>query len=241
MKTQKQHHYDKLQKSSSLFMQLGIVLAMLIVFVSLESYSVKNNINPSKFIPETEPVAFINTFPDFKIETPKKATGKTRKTNIDKIDKTPDNLPIETILNPTLKQTNKNKPSIDDIIEVIIPEDEPMDFFPLEQAPIFPGCEGLNKEESKLCFTKKITQFVNKNFNTDLAREINLTGKQRIFVQFVIDKDGKVTNIKTKAPHIRLEKEALKVINKLPQMKPGMQQLKPVKVRYTLPIVFEIY
>jgi protein TonB len=44
-----------------------------------------------------------------------------------------------------------------------------------------------------------------------------------------------------KAPHARLEKEALRVIEALPKMTPGKQHLKPVKVKYTLPIIFEVH
>ena len=62
----------------------------------------------------------------------------------------------------------------------------------------------------------------------------------QIDVQFKIDQTGKVVDIKTRAPHPALEKEAKRVINKIPEMKPGMQQDKPVGVLYNLPIKFNV-
>lgn len=67
-----------------------------------------------------------------------------------------------------------------------------------------------------------------------------MTGKQKINVQFTIDKKGHVTNIKTKSPHPQLDKEAVRVINFIPEMTPGKQNNKDVGVIYNLPIVFQV-
>ena len=56
-----------------------------------------------------------------------------------------------------------------------------------------------------------------------------------------IDKNGEIINIRAKAPHKRLEKEAIKVVNKLPKMEPGKQRNRNIGVKYTLPIVFEVH
>ena len=95
-------------------------------------------------------------------------------------------------------------------------------------------------EESKACFTKQMTKFVNRNFDATISEGLNLTGKQRIIALFTIDKNGRVTDIQIKAPHKRLEKEALRVIEKLPEMIPGKQRKKSVPVKCTLPIVFKL-
>ena len=86
--------------------------------------------------------------------------------------------------------------------------------------------------------SNKIQKFVQKKFNTELAEELGLTGKQRISVVFKIDKRGNVVGVRSRAPHPRLEKEAARVINLLPKMKPGIQRDKAVNVSYSLPIVF---
>ncbi len=88
--------------------------------------------------------------------------------------------------------------------------------------------------------SEKISKLIRKKFNPDLADGLGLSGKQKIDVQFKIDKTGKVTDIKTRAPHARLEKEAERVINKIPQMTPGRQSNKNVGVIYSLPIIFKV-
>jgi protein TonB len=86
--------------------------------------------------------------------------------------------------------------------------------------------------------SKKIEKFIQKKFNTDLAGDLGLTGKQRINVIFKIDKNGNVTGVRSRAPHPHLEKEAARVVNLLPKMKPGRQRGKAVVVPYSLPITF---
>lgn len=111
----------------------------------------------------------------------------------------------------------------------------------IEDAPIFKGCEGLSKKENKICFDKKMKQFVQRNFNADIANEIGLSsGKYKIQTQFLIDDKGNVVDIKIRAPHNKLEKETNRLINKLPKFTPGKQRNKPVRVRYTLPIAFSV-
>ena len=88
--------------------------------------------------------------------------------------------------------------------------------------------------------SKKIGRLISRRFNTGLGEQLGLTGKQRISVQFKIDADGNVTEIMARAPHDRLEKEAVKVVGKIPQMIPGKQRDKNVSVIYSLPIIFQV-
>ncbi len=64
--------------------------------------------------------------------------------------------------------------------------------------------------------------------------------KKRIFVLFRIDKNGKVTDVRARAPHPRLQKEVVDVIGSLPTMTPGSQRGRPVAVKYSLPILFQV-
>ena len=130
-------------------------------------------------------------------------------------------------------------PSSIKVIEIPEPDDIPYDY--VERVPIYPGCEKITKNvERKKCMSEKISKLIRKKFNPDLADGLGLSGKQKIDVQFKIDKTGKVTDIKTRAPHARLEKEAERVINKIPQMAPGQQSNKNVGVIYSLPIIFKV-
>jgi protein TonB len=111
----------------------------------------------------------------------------------------------------------------------------------IENVPVYPGCEKMkNNADRKKCMSEKITKFVNREFDTGLANELGLSGRQKINVQFKIDSKGNVVGIQSAAKHPRLKKEAARVINKLPQMTPGMQRGKPVGVIYALPIIFQV-
>ncbi len=112
-------------------------------------------------------------------------------------------------------------------------------FSEIERVPTYPGCSGDN-ETLKKCFTERISAFVGENFNTKLGKDLGLTGIQRIVVKFKIDKSGNIVRATAKAPKPELEAEALRIIEKLPQMQPGEQKGEKVGVLYSLPIIFEV-
>ena len=111
-------------------------------------------------------------------------------------------------------------------------------FAVIEEVPIFPGCEIGNNLEKRNCMSKKIAIFFQKEFNLDLAADLGLSGRQRIIVNFKIDQRGNVVGVRARAPHPRLEREAIRAASLLPKMKPGIQRGKAVTVQYSLPIVF---
>tara|TARA_R110002110_G_scaffold132188_6_gene313558 strand:- start:64 stop:1548 length:1485 start_codon:yes stop_codon:yes gene_type:complete len=113
-------------------------------------------------------------------------------------------------------------------------------FSEIDKVPVFPGCEGLDAEASKKCFTQKISAFIGDNFKTENLKESGLSGKQRIITQFVINKEGQVIVKAIKANHPDLEAEALSTLNQLPIMIPGVQDGMNVAVEYSLPIIFVV-
>ncbi|MDC0629142.1 energy transducer TonB [Flavobacteriaceae bacterium] len=119
-------------------------------------------------------------------------------------------------------------------------EEVEVPFSVIENVPEYPGCEKGSNADKRKCMSDKIAKFVQRKFNTDLAGDLGLSGKQRINVIFKIDKNGNVTGVRSRAPHPRLEKEAARVINLLPKMKPGRQRGKAVVVPYSLPITFKV-
>src|SRR5690554_1110674 len=112
-------------------------------------------------------------------------------------------------------------------------------FGAIEKAPTYPDCTGDN-EAMKNCVSTKISEFINANFNTDIADDLNLSGIQRISVQFTIDPTGADVNVRARAPNPDLEAEAIRVVEMLPPMIPGEQKGKKVGVMYSLPIVFDV-
>jgi len=114
-------------------------------------------------------------------------------------------------------------------------------FTVIDQSPIYPGCdENATPEDLKKCFSRSIAIHVNKNFNTKIAKANGLVGRHKIFVGFKIDKEGNLKDLKARAPHEALAAEAERVLNLLPNMKPGTHEGETVTVPYSLPIIIQI-
>ncbi|MBO3116604.1 energy transducer TonB [Winogradskyella sp. DF17] len=128
--------------------------------------------------------------------------------------------------------------SIEEVEVVEVEEDIEVPFAVIEQVPRFPGCTGSNAE-LKACFQKKMQEHLQKHFRyPEVAKELNIHGK--VFVFFLIDKEGKVSKIKSRGPDKLLEKEAERIMSLLPKMEPGKQRNKAVGVPYSIPINFKL-
>ena len=88
-------------------------------------------------------------------------------------------------------------------------------------------------------FQRDIQNHVRKHFRyPQTALELGVQG--RVFIQFIILKDGSIKIKNFRGPDKRLEKEAVRIINKLPKMKPGEQRGTPVNVPFSIPITFRL-
>jgi len=85
-----------------------------------------------------------------------------------------------------------------------------------------------------------LDEFVKKNVKYPAeAKEKGIQGK--VYVQFVVEKDGTVTNvIVRRGADPMLNAEAVRVVKLMPVWKPGTMRGKKVRVRYTLPITFSL-
>jgi len=148
----------------------------------------------------------------------------------------------ETIIESTETNQEEKIVEVKEIKEEVVEEEiADVPFAVIENVPIYPGCEGEKSNDAKKrCMSSKISEFINKKFDTNLASDLGLEGRQRIAVQFKIDKSGRVVDVRARAPHPMLEREAMDVVQSLPNMTPGKQRGKPVGVLYSLPIVFDI-
>lgn len=101
-------------------------------------------------------------------------------------------------------------------------------FTDAEVAPEFPG--GMNE----------MYAFINKNLRyPEECAERNIQG--RVTIQFVVEKDGSVGDIKiVRGKDPQLDGEAVRIIRKFPKFKPGTMNGEPVRVWYTFPINFKL-
>lgn len=115
-------------------------------------------------------------------------------------------------------------------IELNIEEEieEEQIFLVVEEMPEYPGGQGA------------LMAFVRENVvYPEIAIDNNIEGT--VYVSFVVDKTGKVNNIKIlRGVHPALDKEAIAVVQKLRGFSIGKQRGKPVSVQFNLPIKFNI-
>ena len=106
------------------------------------------------------------------------------------------------------------------------PADDAFDV--VEQMPEYPGGP------------KALMEFLNNN--VQYPAEAEKAGIQgRVIATFVVEKDGSISNAKVvKSVDPLLDAEALRVIGAMPNWKPGMQNGKVVRVKYTVPLSFHL-
>ena len=126
----------------------------------------------------------------------------------------------------------KNKIMTDEDIDVKVTEvgcvDNDTVYNIVEQMPEFPG--GVNA----------LISHVGHNIVYPAeAKEKEIQG--RVFVGFVVEKDGSISNVKVlKGIGGGCDEEAVRVISSMPKWKPGMQKGKPVRVSFQIPIYFKL-
>lgn len=101
-------------------------------------------------------------------------------------------------------------------------------FFIVEEMPEFPG-----GEEGLLKFVTENTKY------PEVAKEKKIQGK--VYVQFVINREGNVEDVKlAKGVDPLLDEAAMNIVKSMPQWKPGKQRGQYVKVSFTIPINFQL-
>ncbi len=238
MKPKKNPKSD-LNRRSMIFFQLGMVLMLFITWRAIENKTYdKTNISQDAFEVNDdleEDIPITNAPPPPPPPPPPPAAP-------DVIVEVEDEADIEeTVIESAEVDQEEEIMEIEEIEDAVEEEIADVPFAVIENVPIYPGCEKKkNNSEKKKCMSEKIQKFVQKKFNTELAGDLGLEGRQRISVQFKIDKNGNVVNVRARAPHPKLQQEAIKVVQALPKMIPGKQRGKSVGVLYSLPILFQV-
>ena len=143
----------------------------------------------------------------------------------------------ETVIESTETSQEEEVMEIDDVEVEEDFEDVDVPFAVIEDVPIFPGCE--SKSDKRKCFNEMMQKHIRKNFRyPEIAQEMGVQG--RVNVIFVIQKDGSIGNVRMRGPDKNLEKEAARIIGKLPKMTPGKQRGRAVRVPFSIPITFKL-
>ncbi|GAA4289780.1 energy transducer TonB [Aestuariibaculum suncheonense] len=247
-----QKHEANLQKNTTLFFQIGLIVCLLSVYGLLEmkfESELPKDYGDIPAIDISDEIAIEN----FKVldkkpdmpEAPKEPKEPEVPENFKDpkvVDNDSDDKESDKITTPDEEKSSSEDLDVGAVNVVDAPTDDaPVDFIRVEQVPIYPGCENEKDNEGRRkCMSDKITKLIQKKFDTNLGSELGLSGKQVIRTRFTIDKNGKVNDVKVRGPHSDLEKEAERVIDFIPEMTPGKQRDRNVDVIYDLPIIFQV-
>ena len=207
-----------IERKRGLFFQIGLVITLLAVLISFEwkSYE-KTDYSLGKLqMDDLEDEMIPITRQEEKPPPPPPPSPEI-------IEIVEDEVEIENELEVEETDTDENE-----FIEQEEEEDSDEVFMVVEQMPVFPGGDlGLMK------FIQKNTKY------PPIAKENDITGK--VYVSYVVNKKGKVTNVKVARSVDRyLDAEAVRVVKLLPYSSAGKQRGKPVNVQYTIPINFTL-
>lgn len=221
-----------LEKKRGLYLQIGLAIALFIVLGAFEYRSYEKLASSlGEFNLEADWEEEIeNTFREEKPPPPPPPPPEI-------IQIVEDDVEIEVELE--IEETDSDE---DEIIEIEEEEedDEIFNFAVVEDKPIYPGCENVSKDERYMCFQQGIMKHIRSNFKYPaIPKEMGIS--EKIFVQFVIDKTGRITNsLVVRGEDKHLKEEALRLVNSIPKLQAAKQRGKPVPCSFTVPINFKL-
>lgn len=242
----KKNPEKQLDNYSKIFLQIALVLVLFITHLIIENVvSEKDTVTskppePSPSIYEYEPMPFER----YK-EPPKKIAQKQPQQKvvldiIKKGDPPKSSLKSLTLEMKPVPPTNQLGTKKEEETREEPPKLSKTVYDYRMATPLFKGCKDISKAENRACFDRKMKKFVQRKFDAEI-QGLNLShGNYKIFVQFIINENGDVVDIKVRAPHPKLHEEVEGMIRKLPQFTPGKVGGENVKVKYLLPINFKV-
>ena len=223
-----------LTKNSSLYFVIGLSIVLLITWRIIEWKTYKNVYDYEALIVDDDDDEDVPITEQLKTPPPPPPPPPPAPEIIEVIEDE------EEIEETVIESTETDEEEIIEVVEVIEEwEDIDVPFAVIEDVPIFPGCERVNKSERRNCFQEQMNKHIKRNFRyPEIAQEMGIQG--RVYVNFIIAKNGNITNIRMRGPDKNLEKEAERIIGKLPRMTPGKQRGRPVRVPFSIPITFRL-
>ena len=218
-----------LQNKKVLFMEIGCIIALALVYFGFEytSEEVRTAVlDGNNVITEIEDLIPIT----FETPPPPPAAPKIPVLS-DQIDIVDDEIEIDDNMFLKLEDDPGSGVEIMDYIEVIDEEveEEEIPFMLVEEKPTFQKGDA-----------NQFSKWVNQRLvYPEIAKENGVQG--RVTLQFTIDKDGTLTKVKVvRGVDPSLDKEAVRVVSMSPKWEPGRQRDRAVPVTYTFPVIFKL-
>jgi len=108
----------------------------------------------------------------------------------------------------------------------------------VEIAPVYNGCENLKIEETRECFNNKVSAFIKREFNMNVSKDLNLSEPKQVEAFFIINENGNLTGMKVRDSEVTVQAELLRVLRKMPTMKPAMNDGKSVSVLCSMIVTY---
>ena len=214
------------KKTTNLF--IGAILVLAAMFLAFEWSEREKVINTDTGIAQV--VFEEEIIPITEQEQPKQAPPPPEAPKVEEVLEIADN--DADVEETTIQASDDIQQAVEvKYVEVEVEEeevDEQQIFTVVEEMPSFPG--GM----------AECMKFLGKNINyPSISQENGVQG--RVTVQFVVNTDGSIVDpVVVRGVDPYLDKEALRVIKMMPKWSPGKQRGKPVRVKYTVPVMFRL-
>ncbi len=216
-----------LESKKGIFGSLGLVLALAIVLVAFEwkSYEKEQIQVAARAAVETEEEMIIQTEQNLPPPPPPPPAQVS-----DQIEIVEDDVEIETEVEIDAEATEETVVE-DYVAPPVVEEEEVVEeeiFQIVEEMPSYPGG------------AEALYSYLNDNIRYPVvAMESGISG--RVYVQFVVEKDGSVSDVKVvRGIGGGCDEEAVRVIQAMPKWNPGKQRGRAVRVLYSVPILFTL-
>lgn len=215
-----------LENKKLMFIQIGLIISLVVAWAVFEMKSYDKREIDESLLRSTE-VLDEEMVEITKQEEPKPQPVEMPKTTT-QLEIVEDDVEVEDIeINAEMDQNEV----VEEYVAPEIEEEEVVEqeiFQIVEEMPTFPGGE------------QKLLEYVAKNVKyPQIARESGIKG--RVFISFVVEPDGSVSNVKVlRGIGGGCDEEAMRVVKSMPKWKPGKQRGKAVRVSYMLPVNFQL-
>ena len=215
-----------LENKKLMFIQIGLIISLLITWLAFEHKSYdKREIDPSLLNREVAVDEEMVEITKQEEQKPQPVEVPQQSTQIEIVEnevETEDlNINAEVEQNEVIEEYIAPEVVEEEVVETEI-------FQIVEEMPQFPGGDA------------KLLEYVATHIKyPQIARETGIQG--RVFVGFVVEPDGSVSNVKIlRGIGGGCDEEAVRVIKSLPKWKPGKQRGKAVRVSYQIPVLFKL-
>ena len=218
-----------LENKKLLFVEIGLIISLLIVYIALEWTSKETN---TSILEDNTEILVEEEIISTNMETPPPPPAAPKIPVLsDQIDIVDDEIELEDDMFMNLEDDASLGVEIMDYVEVEeeVVEEEAIPFQLVEEKPSFQGGDA-----------NQFSKWVNSRLvYPEIAKENGVQG--RVTLQFTVEKDGSVTKVRVlRGVDPSLDKEAVRVVSMSPKWKPGKQRDRAVPVTYTFPVIFQL-